>query len=44
MGTTLVAAHFNGSDFELAWVGDSRAYLVSADGSHSSPATTAGYR
>ncbi|MCF0020237.1 PP2C family protein-serine/threonine phosphatase, partial [Stutzerimonas stutzeri] len=32
MGTTLVAAHFNGSDFELAWVGDSRAYLVSADG------------
>ena len=32
MGTTLVAAHFRGSDFKLAWVGDSRAYRVSADG------------
>lgn len=32
MGTTLVAAHFDGADFELAWVGDSRAYLVSANG------------
>ncbi|MHA6638064.1 PP2C family protein-serine/threonine phosphatase [Stutzerimonas frequens] len=32
MGTTLVAAQFHGVDFELAWVGDSRAYLVSATG------------
>ncbi|EHY76798.1 PP2C family protein-serine/threonine phosphatase [Stutzerimonas stutzeri] len=32
MGTTLVAAHFNGADFKLAWVGDSRAYLVTANG------------
>lgn len=32
MGTTLVAAQFNGADFELTWVGDSRAYLVSANG------------
>lgn len=31
MGTTLVAAHFSGADFEIAWVGDSRAYRVSAD-------------
>lgn len=27
MGATLVAAHFDGHDFELAWIGDSRAYL-----------------
>jgi serine/threonine protein phosphatase PrpC len=32
MGTTLVAAHFDGIDFELAWVGDSRAYLVTSRG------------
>lgn len=32
MGTTLVAAHFKGADFELTWVGDSRAYLVTANG------------
>ncbi|WP_407297539.1 PP2C family protein-serine/threonine phosphatase [Stutzerimonas zhaodongensis] len=32
MGTTLVAAHFDGVDFDLAWVGDSRAYLVTANG------------
>ncbi|MCQ4311662.1 protein phosphatase 2C domain-containing protein [Pseudomonas stutzeri] len=31
MGTTIVAAHFNGTSFELAWVGDSRAYRVTAD-------------
>lgn len=27
MGTTVVAAHFHERDFELAWIGDSRAYL-----------------
>lgn len=27
MGTTVVAAHFHDHDFELAWIGDSRAYL-----------------
>lgn len=32
MGTTLVAAHFHGADFELTWVGDSRAYLVTSNG------------
>lgn len=32
MGTTLVAVRLLGVDFELAWVGDSRAYRVSADG------------
>ncbi|WP_019339111.1 PP2C family protein-serine/threonine phosphatase [Stutzerimonas stutzeri] len=32
MGTTLVAAQFDGVDFKLAWVGDSRAYLVTANG------------
>lgn len=31
MGTTLVALRFDGADFELAWVGDSRAYRVSAE-------------
>ena len=31
MGTTVVAAHFDGASFELAWVGDSRAYRVTAD-------------
>ncbi|MCY1538828.1 Protein phosphatase PrpC [compost metagenome] len=31
MGTTLVAAHFRGADFEIAWVGDSRAYRVGAE-------------
>lgn len=30
MGTTLVAVHFQGAEFSLAWVGDSRAYRVSA--------------
>ena len=30
MGTTLVAVQFNGAAFSLAWVGDSRAYRVSA--------------
>lgn len=32
MGTTLVAVQFAGADFQLAWVGDSRAYRV--DGEH----------
>ena len=32
MGTTIVAVRFEGADFELAWVGDSRAYRVTADG------------
>lgn len=31
MGTTLVAARFDGADFEIAWVGDSRAYRVDAE-------------
>lgn len=31
MGTTLVATRFDGAAFELAWVGDSRAYRVTAD-------------
>lgn len=30
MGTTLVAVHFTGQQFAVAWVGDSRAYRVSA--------------
>lgn len=30
MGTTLVAVRFSGADFQLAWVGDSRAYRVAA--------------
>lgn len=32
MGTTLVAVRFSGAQFELAWVGDSRAYRVSGQG------------
>lgn len=32
MGTTLVAVRFAGADFQLAWVGDSRAYRVGAGG------------
>ncbi|MEN0107608.1 MAG: PP2C family serine/threonine-protein phosphatase [Pseudomonas sp.] len=32
MGTTLVAVRFDGAHFELAWVGDSRAYRVSGQG------------
>lgn len=31
MGTTLVAVRFSGADFEIVWVGDSRAYRVDAD-------------
>lgn len=31
MGTTLVAAQFNAADFVIAWVGDSRAYRISAE-------------
>lgn len=27
MGTTVVVAHFHDHDFDLAWIGDSRAYL-----------------
>lgn len=27
MGATLVVAHFDGYDFRIAWIGDSRAYL-----------------
>jgi PPM family protein phosphatase len=30
MGTTLVAVQFSGADFQIAWVGDSRAYRVGA--------------
>lgn len=30
MGTTLVAVRFAGTDFQLAWVGDSRAYRIEA--------------
>lgn len=30
MGTTLVAARFDGAAFSIAWVGDSRAYRISA--------------
>lgn len=29
MGSTVVAVKFNGAEYELAWVGDSRAYLLS---------------
>ncbi len=29
MATTVVALHFDGADYELAWLGDSRAYLWS---------------
>ncbi|HSC82276.1 MAG TPA: protein phosphatase 2C domain-containing protein [Pseudomonas sp.] len=32
MGTTVVAVRFAGADFELAWIGDSRAYRISLDG------------
>lgn len=31
MGTTVVAVQFVGADFAVAWIGDSRAYRVSAD-------------
>lgn len=27
MGSTVVAAHFNGNDYSLSWIGDSRAFL-----------------
>ena len=32
MGTTVVAVHFSDAEFQLAWVGDSRAYLVGVAG------------
>lgn len=32
MASTAVAVRFKGDDFELAWVGDSRAYLIEAQG------------
>jgi len=32
MATTAVACHFHGHQFELAWVGDSRAYLIDSNG------------
>ena len=32
MGSTLVAVHFQDDEFEVAWVGDSRAYRVSLQG------------
>ncbi|MDD0842799.1 PP2C family protein-serine/threonine phosphatase [Pseudomonas sp. Gutcm_11s] len=32
MGSTVVAAHFSGADFEVAWIGDSRAYRISLEG------------
>jgi PPM family protein phosphatase len=31
MGTTVVAVRFNGGDFDIAWVGDSRAYKVGSE-------------
>lgn len=31
MGSTVVAVRFVGADYELAWVGDSRAYLLSPE-------------
>lgn len=31
MGSTLVAVRLKGDEFELAWVGDSRAYRIAAD-------------
>ncbi|KFX70076.1 phosphoprotein phosphatase [Pseudomonas taeanensis MS-3] len=31
MGTTLVAVRFTGADFQIAWVGDSRAYRIDTD-------------
>lgn len=30
MGSTIVALNISGTDFEIAWVGDSRAYLLAA--------------
>ncbi|MHA6494691.1 PP2C family protein-serine/threonine phosphatase [Pseudomonas borbori] len=38
MGTTLVAVQFIGTEFEIAWVGDSRAYRVNVD--HIEPLTS----
>lgn len=32
MGTTVVAVQFRDADFDLAWVGDSRAYLIGTAG------------
>lgn len=32
MGSTVVAVKFTGSDYEVAWVGDSRAYLYNDNG------------
>lgn len=32
MGTTVVAVHFHDAGFQLAWVGDSRAYLIGTAG------------
>jgi protein phosphatase len=32
MGSTVVAARFFASEFEVAWIGDSRAYRISLDG------------
>jgi protein phosphatase len=32
MGSTLVAARFCGADYQVAWIGDSRAYRISLDG------------
>ena len=31
MGSTLVAVRLNGDEFELAWVGDSRAYRIGSE-------------
>jgi protein phosphatase len=31
MGSTVVAAHLQGDDYEIAWVGDSRAYIYDGD-------------
>ena len=32
MGTTVVAVHFSDAEYQVAWVGDSRAYLVGVAG------------
>lgn len=32
MGTTVVAVHFSDAEFQLAWVGDSRGYLIGMSG------------
>jgi protein phosphatase len=40
MGTTIVAMCFHGDEFEIAWVGDSRAYLWQPTDNQLTPLTT----